>query len=70
MSGKNQARWTLVLAVNLLAIAAILGVAELGVRWFAADAEGDEQLPMCRPDTRTVWRYRPNVALTYRAPGF
>jgi hypothetical protein len=71
MSRKNKVRWAAVLAVNLAAIAAVVGLAELGARWFAAESrQGDDQLPMCRPDARAVWRYRPNLALTYRAPEF
>jgi hypothetical protein len=70
MRGKNKASRAVVVAANLVAIAAILGLAELAVRWFAAAPEGDDQLAMCQPDARTIWRYRPNLALTYRAPEF
>ena len=70
MTGKNKAGWAAIVAVNLMALAAVAGLAELAVRWAAAEPEGDDQLPMCQPDPRTVWRYKPNLALTYRAPEF
>ncbi len=59
-------------AFNLAAIALVLGAAELGVRLMSgADrTDQDDQLPMCRADPLTVWRYKPDVRLTYRAPEF
>lgn len=61
-----------VVAVNLLAITALLGTAELGVRLLGGPVrvDQDRQLPMCRPDALTIWRYKPDIALTYRAPEF
>src|SRR5262249_54091049 len=70
MSRKTKARWTRVVAVNLAAIVAVLGLAELAARGLAVAPEGDNQLPMCRPDEHTVWRYRPGISLTYRAAEF
>jgi hypothetical protein len=71
MGKKNKAGWAAVVTVNFVAITAILGAAELSVRMLAgADSEGDDQLPMCRPDATTVWRYRPNLDLTYRTAEF
>lgn len=60
------------MAFNVAAIAAILGLAELGVRWMAGPSATyqDDRLPMCRPDARTIWRYRPDVSLAYRTPEF
>lgn len=70
MTGKHKALWGRVVLVNLLAIAAVLGLAELAARRLSGPAQGDEQLPMCRPDETTIWRYRPGVDLVYRAPEF
>lgn len=72
MSGRRKLGWGAAAVVNLLAIAAILGIAELGARHLAGGGptDRDEQLPMCRSDTATVWRYKPDVALGYRAPEF
>lgn len=72
MNKRKTSSWAFVVAFNIVAIAAILGVAELGVRWIAGPAATyqDEQLPMCRPDALTIWRYRPDISLTYRMPEF
>ena len=72
MKTRKASGWAFVAAVNIVAIAAVLGVGELGARWIAASdgTDQDEQLPMCRPDPLTIWRYRPDVRLTYRAPEF
>ncbi|MBX9874996.1 MAG: hypothetical protein K2X84_09070, partial [Beijerinckiaceae bacterium] len=60
------------IAFNLAAIALVLGVAEVSARLMSgADrTDQDDQLPMCRADPVTVWRYRPDVRLTYRSPEF
>ena len=72
MKTRKASGWAFVVAFNIVAIAAVLGVGELGARWIAgSDATyQDEQLPMCRPDPLTIWRYRPDIRLTYRAPEF
>jgi len=65
-------RWVFVVAVNVAAIALVLGAGELAARWMAGanGVDQDEQLPMCRSDALTIWRYRPDLHLTYRAPEF
>jgi len=63
-------RWAFVAAFNIVAIVLVLGGAEIAARALAGSVQADEQLPMCRPDAATVWRYRPDVALTYHAPEF
>jgi hypothetical protein len=63
-------RWAFVAAFNIAAIALVLAGAELAARALAGGVQADEQLPMCEPDPVTVWRYRPNIALTYRTPEF
>jgi hypothetical protein len=63
-------RWAFVAVFNLAAIALVLGCAELAARALAGGMQADEQLPMCRPDAATVWRYRPDITLTYRVPEF
>lgn len=72
MKKRKASGWAVVVAFNIVAIIAILGVAEGGARWIAGSngTDQDEQLPMCRPDPRTIWRYLPDVRLTYRAPEF
>jgi hypothetical protein len=72
MKKRKTYGWAFVVAFNIAAIAAVLGVAELGARWIdgSAATSQDDQLPMCRPDPRTIWRYLPDVRLTYRAPEF
>ena len=72
MKTRKASGWAFVAAVNIVAIAAVLGVGELSARWIAGSATTyqDEQLPMCRPDPLTIWRYRPDVSLTYRTPEF
>ena len=71
MQKQKTSSWMAVVAINLLAIVAVLGVAELGARWLAAPSVSkDDQLPMCRADDLSIWRYRPDVRLTYRAPEF
>ncbi|MGQ0581262.1 MAG: hypothetical protein ACT4O6_04955 [Reyranella sp.] len=72
MKTRKTSGWAFVVAFNVVAIAAILGVAELGARWMAGPTATyqDDQLPMCRPDAFTVWRYKPDVRLTYRTPEF
>ena len=72
MKTRKASGWAFVLAFNIVAIVAVLGMAELGARWIAGSSgtDQDEQLPMCRPDPRTIWRYLPDVRLTYRAPEF
>ncbi|MDI1283946.1 MAG: hypothetical protein PSV46_06100, partial [Reyranella sp.] len=72
MKTRKASGWAFVLAFNIVAIVAVLGMAELGARWIAGSAgtDQDEQLPMCRPDPQTIWRYLPDVRLTYRAPEF
>lgn len=64
--------WAFVVAFNFAAIAAVLGVGELGARWMSGPTatDQDDQLPMCRPDALTIWRYRPDIRLTYRTPEF
>ncbi len=64
--------WAFVVAFNVAAIVAVLGVGELGARWMSGPTgtDQDDQLPMCRPDALTIWRYRPDVRLTYRTPEF
>lgn len=72
MKKRKTPGWAFVVAFNIVAIAAVLGAAELGARWIAGSdgTDQDDQLPMCRPDALTIWRYRPDVHLTYRAPEF
>lgn len=71
MKRRKTSGWAFVVAFNIVAIAAVLGAAELGARWMAgAGTDQDDQLPMCRADPLTIWRYRPDVRLTYRAPEF
>lgn len=72
MKKRKTSGWAFVVAFNIAAIAAILGVAEFGVRWIAGPAATyqDEQLPMCRSDALTIWRYRPDLRLAYRTPEF
>ena len=72
MNKRKISGWAFVVAFNIVAIAAILGVTELGVRWIAGSnaTYQDDQLPMCRPDSLTIWRYRPDIRLTYRTPEF
>lgn len=72
MKKRKTSGWAFVVAFNIVAIAAILGMAELGVRWIAGPAATyqDEQLPMCRSDALTIWRYRPDLRLAYRTPEF
>jgi hypothetical protein len=72
MKTRKASGWAFVVAFNVAAIVAILGVAELGVRWMAepAGTYQDEQLPMCRSDALTIWRYRPDISLTYRTTEF
>ena len=72
MKKRKTSGWAVVVAVNIVAIAAVLGLGELGARWIAGSGatDQDEQLPMCRPDALTIWRYRPDVHLAYRAPEF
>jgi len=72
MTWRTTRRWAAVAAFNLVAIALVLGAAEVGTRLMSgADrTDQDDQLPMCRADSITVWRYSPNVQLTYRAPEF
>ncbi len=61
-----------VVAINVAAIIGILIAAEFIARWMgdAGHFDQDDQLAMCRPDSLTIWRYRPDVALTYHAPEF
>lgn len=72
MIKRKPSGWAFVAAFNIAAIAAILGVAELGVRWTAGPSATyqDDRLPMCRPDALTIWRYKPEVRLAYRTPEF
>lgn len=71
MKQRRISGWAFVVAFNVVAIAAVLGLGELGARWMAGSAtDQDDQLPMCRPDALTIWRYRPDVHLIYRAPEF
>jgi hypothetical protein len=72
MKTRKASGWAFVVAFNVAAIVAILGVAEFGVRWIAGSSatDQDDQLPMCRADALTIWRYRPDLRLTYRAPEF
>jgi hypothetical protein len=72
MKTRKALGWAFVVAFNIVAIVAILGVGELAARWIAGSAATyqDEQLPMCRPDPLTIWRYRPDLRLTYRTPEF
>jgi hypothetical protein len=72
MKKRKTSGWAFVVAFNVMAIATVLGVAELGARWMAGSTatDQDDQLPMCRPDALTIWRYRPDIHLTYRAPEF
>ena len=72
MKKRKTTGWAVVVAVNIVAIAAVLGLGELGARWIAASnaTDQDELLPMCRPDALTIWRYRPDIHLAYRAPEF
>lgn len=73
MKIRKACGWAFVVAFNIAAIVAVLGVAEFWARWIAesdAAIQQDDQLPMCRPDALTIWRYRPDVRLTYRTPEF
>ncbi|MDP1962526.1 MAG: hypothetical protein Q8K93_10030 [Reyranella sp.] len=72
MKKRKTSGWAFVVAFNFVAIAAILGAAELGARWIAGSnaTDQDDQLPMCRADALTIWRYRPDLRLTYRSPEF
>ncbi|MFO1082024.1 MAG: hypothetical protein U1E23_15510 [Reyranellaceae bacterium] len=72
MNSRRRPRWPLVVLVNLLGIAAVLLAAEATTRWRLAGSagQGDDRLPMCRPDDTTIWRYRPDVTLDYRTPEF
>jgi hypothetical protein len=71
MKSSKVRRWLFVVAFNVLVIGMILGAAELAVRLVpGSNYNQDEQLAMCRPDALTIWRYRPNVSLSYRASEF
>jgi hypothetical protein len=72
MKRRKTSGWAFVVAFNLVAIAAVLGAAELAARWMSGPTATyqDDQLPMCRADALTIWRYRPDVHLTYRTPEF
>ncbi len=71
MKRSKGRRWLFVVAFNVLVIGMILGAAELAVRLVpGSNYNQDEQLAMCRPDALTIWRYRPNVSLSYRASEF
>ena len=72
MTWRTTRRWAAVAAFNLAAVALVLGAAEVGVRLMsgAERTDQDDQLPMCRADPVTIWRYRPDIQLTYRAPEF
>jgi hypothetical protein len=72
MTKRKTSGWASVVAFNIVAIVAVLGLAEAGARWITGSdgADQDDQLPMCRPDALTIWRYQPDVRLTYRAPEF
>lgn len=71
MQSPKSRRWLFVVAFNVLAIGLILGIAELAVRLVpGASYNQDEQLAMCRPDALTIWRYRPDVSLSYKASEF
>jgi hypothetical protein len=71
MRGPKPRRWPFVVGFNVLAIALVLGAAELAVRLIpGASYNQDEQLAMCRPDASTIWRYRPDISLSYKAPEF
>ncbi len=72
MAKQKTSGWAFVVAFNIVAIVAVLGLAEAGARWIAGsgDTDQDDQLPMCRSDALTIWRYRPDVRLTYRTPEF
>jgi hypothetical protein len=60
-----------VLGLTALAIAVVLCAGEFGARTMAGRSyDRDEQLAMSRPDARTIWRYRPNLSFTYKAPEF
>ncbi len=72
MTWRTTRRWAAVAAFNLAAIVLLLGAAEVGVRLTSgADrTDQDDQLPMCQADPVTIWRYKPDVRLVYRAPEF
>lgn len=72
MKTRKALGWAFLVAFNIVAIVAVLGVGELAARLIVGSAGTyqDEQLPMCRPDPLTIWRYRPDLRLTYRTSEF
>jgi len=72
MPETQKSGWAAVVAFNTLAIVAILGMGELAARWMAGVdiTFQDDQLPMCRSDPLTIWRYRPGIDLNYRTAEF
>jgi hypothetical protein len=72
MKKRKASGWALVVGINIVAISMVLGAGELAARWVtgAVGTYQDEQLPMCRADALTIWRYRPNLDFTYRTSEF
>jgi hypothetical protein len=72
MKTRKASSWAFVVAFNTVSIVAILGLGELTARWIGGSDSTyeDERLPMCRADPLTIWRYRPDLHLTYRTAEF
>jgi hypothetical protein len=62
--------WVKVVAINLIGIAIAIGAAEAFVRYQANAKKNffDTELPMCRPDDLTIWRYKPKVDIRFASP--
>jgi hypothetical protein len=70
---KRVVGWLLVVAVNLVGIGIVLAAGE----WYARDlAEKRASVPppdaltMCRPDSTTIWRYKPNYETSLKTEEF
>jgi hypothetical protein len=72
MKTRKASGVAVVVAFNILAIVAILGMGELTARLIVGSATvyQDEQLPMCQHDPLTIWRYQPDLRFTHRTPEF
>jgi hypothetical protein len=59
--------WIKSVAINLIGIAIAIGAAEAFARYHANATKNfsDTQLPMCRPDDLTIWRYKPDVNIRF-----
>ena len=73
MKKRKISGWAFVVAFNVAAIAAVLGVGELGARWMSgptATLPGRSAADVPARMPLTIWRYRPDIRLTYRTPEF